>query len=172
MPNNGIISRQAVIPDEFLVSSVESTDLVIINTPTTGNKVQQKAVPVSALGGGGGTPYKETFILFNPQGNNPVTQIYSTLSDPISVSKGGVGSYSLVISAADRPTSATKCQIISQPSWGNTGINGIYNLQFQTSFVASNGNIAFWVYRQNSTTKDFELVDLPQNLGLNIRFYN
>lgn len=55
MPNNGIISRQAVIPDEFLVSSADPTDLVIINTPTTGNKVQQKAVPVSALGGGGST---------------------------------------------------------------------------------------------------------------------
>ena len=55
MPNNGIISRQAVIPNEFLVESADSTDLVIINTPTTGNKVQQKAVPVSALGGGGST---------------------------------------------------------------------------------------------------------------------
>lgn len=52
MPNNGIISRQAVIPNEFLVESADPTDLVIINTPTTGNKVQQKAVPVSALGGG------------------------------------------------------------------------------------------------------------------------
>jgi hypothetical protein len=57
MPNNGIISRQAVIPDEFLVESADPTDLVIINTPTTGNKVQQKAVPVSALGGGGTLPY-------------------------------------------------------------------------------------------------------------------
>lgn len=57
MPNNGIISRQAVIPNEFLVESADSTDLVIINTPTTGNKVQQKAVPVSALGGGGAAPY-------------------------------------------------------------------------------------------------------------------
>jgi hypothetical protein len=52
MPNNGIISTQAVIPSNFLVESAEPTDLVIINTPTTGNKVQQKAVPVSALGGG------------------------------------------------------------------------------------------------------------------------
>jgi hypothetical protein len=52
MPNNGIISRQAVIQSEFLVESAEPTDLVIINTPTIGNKVQQKAVPVSALGGG------------------------------------------------------------------------------------------------------------------------
>lgn len=50
MPNNGIISRQAVIQSEFLVESADPTDLVIINTPTTGNKVQQKAVPVSALG--------------------------------------------------------------------------------------------------------------------------
>ena len=57
MPNNGIISRQAVIQSEFLVESAEPTDLVIINTPTTGNKVQQKAVPVSALGGGGALPY-------------------------------------------------------------------------------------------------------------------
>lgn len=57
MPNNGIISRQAVIPDEFLVESADPTDLVIINTPTTGNKVQQKAVPVSALGGSGSLPY-------------------------------------------------------------------------------------------------------------------
>lgn len=52
MPNNGIISRQAVIQSEFLVESAEPTDLVIINTPTIGNKVQQKAVPVSALSGG------------------------------------------------------------------------------------------------------------------------
>jgi hypothetical protein len=57
MPNNGIISRQAVIQSEFLVESAEPTDLVIINTPTTGNKVQQKAVPVSALGGGVALPY-------------------------------------------------------------------------------------------------------------------
>lgn len=51
MPNNGIISKQAVIPNEFLVESAEPTDLVIINTPTTGIKVEQKAIPVSALGG-------------------------------------------------------------------------------------------------------------------------
>ena len=57
MPNNGIISRQAVIPNEFLVESADPTDLVIINTPTTGNKVQQKAVPVSALGGEVAAPY-------------------------------------------------------------------------------------------------------------------
>lgn len=57
MPNNGIISRQAVIQSEFLVESADPTDLVIINTPTTGNKVQQKAVPVSALGGSGSLPY-------------------------------------------------------------------------------------------------------------------
>ena len=57
MPNNGIISRQAVIPSEFLVESAEPTDLVIINTPTIGNKVEQKAVPVSALGGGVALPY-------------------------------------------------------------------------------------------------------------------
>ena len=57
MPNNGIISRQAVIQSEFLVESADPTDLVIINTPTIGNKVQQKAVPVSALGGSGSLPY-------------------------------------------------------------------------------------------------------------------
>jgi hypothetical protein len=57
MPNNGIISRQAVIPGSFIVESAEATDLVIINTPLTGSKVEQKAVPVSALGGGGALPY-------------------------------------------------------------------------------------------------------------------
>jgi len=55
MPNNGIISKQAVIPGSFIVESAESTDLVIINTPLTGSRVEQKAVPVSALGGG--APY-------------------------------------------------------------------------------------------------------------------
>ena len=55
MPNNGIISKQAVIPSSFIVESIESTDLVIINTPLTGSRVEQKAVPVSALVGG--APY-------------------------------------------------------------------------------------------------------------------
>ena len=57
MPNNGIISKQAVIPGSFIVESAEATDLVIINTPLTGSRVEQKAVPVSALGGGGALPY-------------------------------------------------------------------------------------------------------------------
>lgn len=57
MPNNGIISKYANIPAPFIVESAESTDLVIINTPLTGSKVEQKAVPVSALGGGGALPY-------------------------------------------------------------------------------------------------------------------
>ena len=55
MPNNGIISKQAVIPGSFIVESAESTDLVIINTPLTGSRVEQKAIPVSALVGG--APY-------------------------------------------------------------------------------------------------------------------
>jgi hypothetical protein len=52
MPNNGVISKYANIPSSFIVESAQDTDLVIINTPLSGSKVEQKAVPVSALGGG------------------------------------------------------------------------------------------------------------------------
>lgn len=79
MPNNGIISRQAVIPNEFLVESADSTDLVIINTPTTGNKVQQKAVPVSALGGGGSLPFNSYVYAFKLSGTT--SESYEVYND-------------------------------------------------------------------------------------------
>lgn len=118
-------------------------------------------------------PYKEAFVLVNSLGTS-VGQVYSTLSNPITVTKNGVGSYSLAINSNDVPSSPTKCQIISQPTWGNTGTNGIYNLQFQTSSVTSVGVISFWVYIHNTITGVFQLADLPSNyhLALNIRFYN
>lgn len=286
MPNNGIISRYATVPEEFKVNTTtefdNTTDTIVVNKALNGIKVEQKAVTLNQLAGmvGGGEagpqgpmgpqgpagpavpsgldwqgeyatetnyafndvvtwvnpdtsvlgsywvtdeggvyniaptdnsgvintgwaflasqgpqgiqgpvgpqgivgpqgpagtatfPYKEAFVLINPQGNNPIAQIYSTLSNPISVTKNGLGAYSLGINANDKPSSPTKCQIISQPTWGNTGTSGIYNLQFQTSAVTSVGVIAFWVYRHNTTTGVFELADLPSNLALNIRFYN
>lgn len=79
MPNNGVISRQAVIPSEFLVSSTESTDLVIINTPTTGNKVQQKAVPVSSL-----SPYYSYVVNLKSDGSEDVHEVlYNDLPETI-----------------------------------------------------------------------------------------
>lgn len=60
MPNNGIISRQAVIPDEFKVATTtefnNETDVVILNKALTGSKVEQKAVTLNQLAGmiGGG----------------------------------------------------------------------------------------------------------------------
>ena len=82
MPNNGIISRQAVIQSEFLVSSAEPTDLVIINTPTTGNKVQQKAVPVSALGGNT-SPYYSYVVNFKEDNGDAHEVVYSDLPETI-----------------------------------------------------------------------------------------
>ena len=83
MPNNGIISRESVIPNEFLVESAEPTDLVIINTPTTGNKVQQKAVPVSALGGDA-SPYYSYVVNFKSENSIDVHEIvYNGLPETI-----------------------------------------------------------------------------------------
>ena len=82
MPNNGIISRQAVIPNEFLVEAAEPTDLVIINTPTTGNKVQQKAVPVSALGGDS-SPYYSYVVNFKIDNGDAHEVVYNGLPEDI-----------------------------------------------------------------------------------------
>lgn len=82
MPNNGIISKEAVIPSEFLVSSAASTDLVIINTPTTGNKVQQKAVPVSVLGGDT-SPYYSYVVNFKTDNGDAHEVIYNGLPETI-----------------------------------------------------------------------------------------
>lgn len=82
MPNNGIISKQAVIPSSFIVESAEATDLVIINTPLTGSKVEQKAVPVSAIGGG--SPYYSYVVNFKSDGNTDAHEvIYSDLPETI-----------------------------------------------------------------------------------------
>jgi hypothetical protein len=62
MPNNGIISKYGNISSQFIVETAESTDLVIINTPLTGSKVNQKAIPVSALGGGPATLPFNSFV--------------------------------------------------------------------------------------------------------------
>lgn len=98
MPNNGIISRQAVIPNEFLVESADPTDLVIINTPTTGNKVQQKAVPVSALGGGGAAPYYSFVYRLHllPGLSDDSTTIYNSFS----------GEYDLFVTVTPGETSS------------------------------------------------------------------
>ena len=82
MPNNGIISKQAVIPSSFIVESAEATDLVIINTPLTGSKVEQKAVPVSAIGGG--SPYYSYVVNFKNEGDEDAHDvIYSDLPETI-----------------------------------------------------------------------------------------
>ncbi len=83
MPNNGIISRFANIPNQFLASSVEPTDLVIINTPTTGSKVEQKAVPVSVLGGDT-SPYYSYVVNFKSEGGSDAHEIiYNGLPEGI-----------------------------------------------------------------------------------------
>jgi hypothetical protein len=79
MPNNGIISKQAVIPGSFIVESAESTDLVIINTPLTGSRVEQKAVPVSALGGGGSLPFNSYVYAFKLSGTT--SESYEVYND-------------------------------------------------------------------------------------------
>jgi len=77
MPNNGVISKYANIPSSFIVESVESTDLVIINTPLTGSRVEQKAVPVSALGGGGALPYYSAVYKLVYDGEDLTEPIYN-----------------------------------------------------------------------------------------------
>ena len=80
MPNNGVISKQAVIPSSFIVESAEGTDLVIINTPLSGSKVEQKAVPVSALGGGPATlPFNSFVYAFKLSGL--ISESYEVYND-------------------------------------------------------------------------------------------
>jgi len=61
MPNNGIISRYANVPDEFKVSTTNdfdnSTDTIVVNKAVNGIKVEQKAVTLNQLAGmvGGGS---------------------------------------------------------------------------------------------------------------------
>jgi hypothetical protein len=60
MPNNGIISRYATVPDEFKVNTTtefdNTTDTIVVNKALNGIKVEQKAVTLNQLAGmvGGG----------------------------------------------------------------------------------------------------------------------
>ncbi len=105
MPNNGIISKQAVIPGSFIVESAESTDLVIINTPLTGSRVEQKAIPVSALAPYYSFVYKLaldsnldniSYPIYNsfPEGFNirvDVTVNGSSANDPVQITINNTG---------------------------------------------------------------------------------
>jgi len=61
MPNNGIISRYANVPDQFKVNTTtefnNETDMVVVNKTLEGSKVEQKAVTLNQLAGmvGGGS---------------------------------------------------------------------------------------------------------------------
>jgi hypothetical protein len=61
MPNNGIISKYAALPNEFKVSTTNdfdnSTDTIVVNKALNGITVEQKAVTLNQLAGmvGGGT---------------------------------------------------------------------------------------------------------------------
>jgi len=60
MPNNGIISKYATVPDEFKVNTTtefdNTTDTIVVNKSLNGIKVEQKAVTLNQLAGmvGGG----------------------------------------------------------------------------------------------------------------------
>jgi hypothetical protein len=60
MPNNGIISKYATVPDEFKVNTTtefdNTTDTIVVNKALNGIKVEQKAVTLNQLAGmvGGG----------------------------------------------------------------------------------------------------------------------
>jgi hypothetical protein len=60
MPNNGIISRYATVPEEFKVNTTNefdnTTDTIVVNKALNGIKVEQKAVTLNQLAGmiGGG----------------------------------------------------------------------------------------------------------------------
>lgn len=181
-PDTSVLGSYWVTDEEGIYNIAPTDNSGVINTgwaflASQGPQgIQGPVGPQGIVGpqGPAGTvtfPYKEAFVLVNSLGTN-VAQIYSTLSNPITVTKNGTGSYSLQINAADKPATPSKCQIISQPNWGNTGTNGIYNLQFQTSSVTNAGVINFWIYIHNTITGVFQLADLPSNLALNIRFYN
>lgn len=61
MPNNGIISRYASVPEEFKVNTTNdfdnTTDTIVVNKALNGIKVEQKAVTLNQLAGmvGGGS---------------------------------------------------------------------------------------------------------------------
>jgi len=161
MPNNGIISRQAVIPNEFLVESAEPTDLVIINTPTTGNKVQQKAVPVSALGGGS-LPFNSvvyyirlngltdaSVVIFNDIPTdfatfNLIIQTGSTIFDPVNI---------LIDCITENEIDLRKCFI-------STDFSVIANVN---SVVKSSSDLAFSVT---------DAISLNTGAVLELRIYN
>lgn len=155
MPNNGIISRQAVIPSEFLVSSAEPTDLVIINTPTTGNKVQQKAVSVSVLGGDT-SPYYSYVVNFASDGVSdahevvynglPETIIFDILYTPgiteqfriinnefaeIQINFRGVPFFAAPVNLSVLSVSAENSQIIFEDSNGNIFTSGVFYVEFR-----------------------------------------
>lgn len=157
MPNNGIISRQAVIPSEFLVSSVESTDLVIINTPTTGNKVQQKAVPVSELTGGS-SPYKEVF--FRTNYFNSIQYGFSTLSsNTLTISQNATGDFILNIqNSADRPADIYKIEVNADVNGGYGVENDIWRVAVDPG-SASSGTVRFYTYKYNTTTSSWGLAN-------------
>ena len=129
MPNNGIISRQAVIPNEFLVNSAEPTDLVIINTPTTGNKVQQKAVPVSALGGGGAAPYYSFVYRLHLLSNlsDDSTTIYNSFS----------GGYDLFVTVTPGATASdlVTVDIIDNNDFADFNVASVTIDSYQPDFI-------------------------------------
>jgi hypothetical protein len=61
MPNNGIISRYATVPEEFKVNTTtefdNTTDTIVVNKALNGIKVEQKAITLNQLAGmvGGGS---------------------------------------------------------------------------------------------------------------------
>jgi hypothetical protein len=115
MPNNGIISKYANIPAPFIAESAEGTDLVIINTPLSGSKVEQKAVPVSALGGGGPAtlPFNSFVYCLELSGmSNNSFVIYNDFPS-------SSGEFSVNVSPGSTSSDPVQVQI----AWNNVGVD-------------------------------------------------
>ena len=134
MPNNGIISKYANIPAPFIVESAEGTDLVIINTPLTGSRVEQKAVPVSALGGGGALPFNSFVYCLELSGtSNDSFVVYDDFPSTL-------GEFSVNVNLGTTPLDPVEVQI----NWNNIGIdlrNSFFSFDSYLTSVASNPQI-------------------------------
>jgi hypothetical protein len=136
MPNNGVISKYANIPSSFIVESAESTDLVIINTPLTGSKVEQKAVPVSALGGGGPAtlPFNSFVYCLELSGtSNDSFVVYDDFPSSL-------GEFSVNVNMGGTSLDPVQVQI----NWNNVGIdlrNSFFSFDSYLTSVASNPQI-------------------------------
>lgn len=179
MPNNGIISDYANLPEKFKVASTSgfntATDTIVINQALdAGSKVAQKAVTLDQLGDlvGGSLPYKEVFLRTNYVSS--IQYGYSSLtSNTLTIAQNAPGDYILNIqNPADRPANIYKIEVNADCVGGYGIENDIWRIAVDASF-ASAGQIRFYTYKYNTTTNVFQAaVPLSTWHPVHIRIYS